>query len=231
MFDISIRSDLDKLSAQLTGVARRQVPFAMAQTVTGVARAVATAERDNFAKTFDRPSPFTMNGIGVIPATKASLTAVVFVKDIQAAYLLPYEVGGPQVLGRKQAMLTPRDIRLNTYGNIPRNRIASLKGKPDVFVGTVKFKTGKEISGVWERGERGRQRGRRGRRTGRYGGKGLLNDYGVGQKTTLTLLVQFTRPAQVTHPLHYRAHAAKVAAASIPLQWNTAITKALATAR
>ncbi|MDE2104146.1 MAG: hypothetical protein KGL39_43315, partial [Patescibacteria group bacterium] len=99
MLEINIRADFSAGIAALTALERQQLPFGMAQAVTGVARRVAKAETDHFREAFDTPTPFTMNAVGVIPARKYTPTATVFVKDIQAAYLLPYEVGGAQSLG------------------------------------------------------------------------------------------------------------------------------------
>jgi hypothetical protein len=245
MFTINVKTDLNKLTAALTRLEHQQLPFATAQALTAVARKVTAAETGEMAKTFSGPTPFTMRGPGVIPARKNTQTATVFMKDAQAAYLAPYLDGGPQPLGSKQAILTPRDINLNQYGNIPRNKISALKGQPGIFIGTVTFKTGKTISGVWQRGKRGTRRSwggglwtdakgvrHRGKpHGGGYGSKGRLHDYGVGQLTSLKLLVQFTRPAEVTHRLDWSGRARSVIQASLPAEFDAAMAKALATAR
>ncbi len=224
MFEINIRADFKAGTDALDALELKQLPFAMAQAVTGTARQVARVERDRFASFFDAPTPFTLNAMGVIPARKYAPTATVFVKDIQAAYLLPYEQGGAQPLGAKQAILTPRDIALNAYGNLPRGKIASLKGRPDLFIGEVKTRDGRTIGGVWQRvnvtrrGMRRRGRQQRGRIFSPTQGR-------------LKLLVQFTRPAQVTHQLNYRETALAAAKRFAPLEFDRAMATALATTR
>lgn len=227
---IRIRIDDRDVRRALTAFQQRQLPFASAQALTAVARRVAEAETAALSRVFDRPTPFTKRAFGVTPARKSNQLARVFAKDIQAAYLAPFEFGGTQVLGKKQAILTPRDLQTNQYGNIPRNKIASLKGRPGVFIGTVTFRSGQSVAGVWQRGQRGTQR-KVGRRGGRYGAKGKLNDYGVGQKTSLKLLIQFTAPAQVTQRLGYFQRAADVVKASWRHEFDSALAKALSTSR
>jgi hypothetical protein len=221
---LNVKSDLNKLTAALTRLEHQQLPFATAQALTAVARKVAHGETEGIAQTFKSPTPFTMNAVAVIPALKATQTAVVFVKDIQAAYLLPYVTGGPQVLGRKQAMLTPRDIDLNQYGNLPRGKLASLKGRPDLFVGQVKTKSGAVIGGVFQRVAVSR--------TGRIKrGKGARGRFFSPTQGRLKLLVQFTRPAEVTHRWAYGQRAAAIVKASLQPAFSAAMAKALATAR
>ncbi len=214
---VNIRGDIRDLAKALTDLERRQLPFAMAQTVNGVAHAVQGAETKQLSQTFDTPTPFTLKAFAVKGATKASLTATVFAKDAQAAYLQPYDQGGLQVLGRKRGILTPIGVRLNKYGNIPRGQIAALKGKPGVFVGAVKF-GGKTINGVWQRlpPAKGSRRGRRGAHVA---------------KGPLKLLVEFTDPKAVTKRFPFETVAKTTAAKAIGPAWDTAITAALASAR
>src|SRR5882724_2786221 len=105
---ISIRADVKRLQRSLDDVARRQVPFATAQMLTGLAKRVQDEERRNLAKVFDRPTPFTLGGIAVKGARKSDLTAIVYVKPIAAAYLAPFETGGRHFLGAKRGLLVPK---------------------------------------------------------------------------------------------------------------------------
>jgi hypothetical protein len=221
-FRIDVRADLKGLTRDLDALQRRQIPFASALTLTAVARIAAKAEEAQLAKSFDRPTPFTGRAFGVIPATKSSQTATLFVKDIQAAYLAPYIVGGKQALGSKAAILTPRDLPTNAYGNLPRGKLASLKGRPDIFVGEVKM-AGGMVGGVWQRV------------TVTRGKRGFRKLRGVAQPTRQTgglrLLIQFTRPATVTHRFHYEQTAAQAVRAALAAEWDRAFARATATAR
>lgn len=218
MLRIDTRGALRALTRDLNDLKRRQVPFALAQTLTGVARAAAKAEMAELPKVFDGPTPFTGRAFAVIPARKTNLVATLFVKDIQATYLAPYIDGGRQVLGAKRAILTPRDLKTNAYGNIPKGKIAALKGRPDIFIGEVKTRGG-VIGGVWQRVSAGRS-GRRGRRGRVPRGSGRLR-----------LLIQFTRPAEVTHRFPYEAIAYKAVLTGFTAEWERAFARALATAR
>jgi hypothetical protein len=220
MVELSIRVDVKPLTKALYGLEREQIPFATAQALTAVAKLVKAGETAGFDSTFKNPTPFTMNAIGVTPARKATLTATVFVKDIQAVYLAPFAFGGTQALGNKRAILTPRDVAVNQYGNIPKGRIAALRGRPDIYIGEVRTKGGKVISGVWQRVGLTRT------------GKRRRIKAGVKQPPgQLKLLIQFTNPAPVTHQLDYMTRAKAIVDRNLGAEWSKAIAAALSTAR
>lgn len=150
MISISVRSNAANLQRQLRDLAQKQLPFAVAQGINKTAARVAEAEEQNIRDTFKSPTPFTQNSVGVRKARKSSLTATVYLKDIAAAYLQPYETGGVHKLNSR-ALLNPKDIKLNRYGQLSKGTLAKLKGRPDVFIGPVKTKDGDVIDGVWQR--------------------------------------------------------------------------------
>lgn len=172
----------------------RQVPFATSLALNTLARGVAVEERELIGQTFDSPTPFTQNAYRVEVATKSRPVAIVAAKDIQAQYLTPYVVGGARFLGTKKAMLAPRGVALNRYGNLTRGKLQALKGKPNVFIGPVKTRSGRIVNGVWQRPVNGQ------RRDGTRGTQG---------KTGLRLLIQFedTTPAPKRLPFEQRARA------------------------
>jgi hypothetical protein len=221
--EFNIRSDLKGLQRDLRGLQKRQIPFAEALTVTGVARKVAEVETKAIESTFDRPTAFTTKALGVKAGTKARPTATVFVKDIQARYLEPFlnPEGGRQILGSKKTILMPIDVATNQFGNIPRGALKALKGRPGVFVGTVKTKEG-PVAGVWQRPTRPQlvEKGRRGKRLANLAGH-------------LVLLIRFTAPAEVgsAHNLRWLDRAQATIKAETPRQWAQAIAQALSTAR
>ena len=145
---IDTRAAMKDLQRGLTRLQTEQIPYATALALTDIAGRIAWSEQLQLSKTFDNPTPFTRKAFGVRPARKSSLTATVFAKDRQAAYLEPYTFGGKQVLFSKKAILTPADINLNAYGNLPRGKLKSLKGRPDVFIGAVRSKRGQMLNGV-----------------------------------------------------------------------------------
>lgn len=218
MFDVSVRTSFKEVERSLSSLARQQLPFAKAMAVTGLARRVQEAEQSAFGQVFDRPAPFTVKSVGVRAARKNDPTAVVFVKDIAAAYLEPFEFGGAHKTNGR-ALLNPKGAQTNQYGNLPRNLVARLKSRADIFIGAIKTKSGEVVNGVWQRPAAAPAMA--GRRTPR----------GANHTGQLKLLVRFTDPEPVTQHLDYRARAKRVIAAQFNAEFSSAMTKALASAR
>lgn len=185
---IDIRTDLSGFHRSLVALRAEQVPFATALTLTRLAKGAAANESAAIASTFDTPTPFTQRAVRTESATKQRPVALVAIKDVQAGYLAPYVRGGARSLGGKKGMLVPREVAVNRYGNLTRSKLAQLKARPDVFIGTVKFKSGARVSGVWQRGAT--KRGERYKGGGEYGTRGKHSVIG-GNRTTLKLLIQF----------------------------------------
>lgn len=208
-FDISVHADTKAISKKLGDLAYRQMPFATAQALTAVAREVSVLEKQALPSIFDKPTPFTQNAIGVIPARKDNHQAVVFMKDITAAYLAPYEFGGKNKgLGSKGVFLQPANIALNQYGNLPRNKTAQLKGKKNVFVGKIKGKSGREIDGIWQRIPAAK-----------------------GKPASLKLLIRFEDPHEAKQHIDWFARAEQVVRRTYAREFGRALARAMATAK
>nr|CUV28861.1 Hypothethical protein [Ralstonia solanacearum] len=225
---MSIRIDtsqLKKLARALDDFAKKQVPFATAQAINAVAKQVQAAERVNMARVLDRPTPFTLNSISVKLANKSSLTAMVYVKDIAAAYLLPYEAGGLNKLNSR-TLLKPVEQKVNQYGNLPRTTVKRLLARPNVFVGRVRFKkSGQVIDGIWERPAYGD------RKQGGRGTKGNTQHKIGGVRTGLKLLIKFEDAHAAMPILGYQSLARKVVGAAFRRELDAAMKRAMATAR
>ena len=228
---LRIKVDMSDVERGLNDLVRRQVPYAKALALTALAKRVAAAETKALASTFDRPTPFTMKAFAVKAARKSDPTAVVFAKDIQAIYLSPFaEDGTHRQLLRGKAIAKPIGVATNQYGNLPRGRVKALLGRDNTFMGTVHFKNGVAISGVWQRPTMGKQRRKR------YGIKGanLRNGRsvaGVGVRTGLKLLIRFADPVPVRPRFEFQRTALRTIQASAKQEWEAALAKALATAR
>ncbi|WP_174296522.1 hypothetical protein [Sphingomonas bacterium] len=152
---LKITVNLTPLKQALSDLQKEQLPFAEALALTRLAQGVRDAERKEEEKTFDTPTPFTVNSITMKSATKANPVARVYAKDIASHYLEPYVFGGNRSLwsakGEKAGMLTPKAQRVNAFGNLTKNALATLKGNRNVFIGEVKLKSGEAIRGVWMR--------------------------------------------------------------------------------
>lgn len=207
MADISVSTNVKEFTKGLSTFAFRQMPFATATALTSLARIVQHGEQEAMQSVFDRPTPFTVNSVAVKPARKDDLQALVFVKDIAAAYLQPYEFGGKNKLNSK-ALLNPKGAPLNQYGNLSKSKLAQLKAKGNTFIGGVKGKDGTEIRGVWQR-----QAPRK------------------GKPASLKLLIRFSDAHDVKQHLDYRSRAEQIVQGNFNFEMAAAFAKAMATAR
>lgn len=214
MFEISVRANVKAITHDLDNLAYRQLPFATALALTGLGKRIADDERRQMLRVFDNPTPFTLGAVGTRGATKSDPVAVVFVRDIAAQYLAPFQFGGAHFLGGKRGLLVPKNISVNQYGNLPRGALQRLKGRRDVFIGAVKLKSGVTVHGVWQRPLRGR------RSNGGYGNKGPLK-----------LLVRFSDPLEVKQRLEWFSRAKTTVDRWFQAEFAAAMRKAIATAR
>lgn len=147
---IDVRADVRRVTKSLGALADKQIPFATAQAINRLGGMVLDAEKASLKKVFPTATPFTLNSIRQTKARKGYPETTIALGDIAEAYLAPYIDGGKHFLNSR-ALLNPKDIALNQYGNLPRKKLASLKGRSDVFIGDVKTKSGATINGVWQR--------------------------------------------------------------------------------
>ncbi len=216
--DISVRANVKELSKKLSALAHKQLAFATALALTEIAKEVQTEEIANIKATFKKPRLFTQRAVGMRGATKRTLTATVFVKPIAAKYLKPYEDGGVHVLPGKK-LLNPKDIKLDSFGQLPRNVLEKLRARKDIFIGPVKAKSG-TINGVWQRiPPKDGQKARRGRAAT------------AAQPGHLKLLIRFGDALAVNKRLNYRSRAQAIVNSQFRSAFGRAMDKALATAR
>lgn len=217
--NISLRSNVKEVSKRFADMATKQIKFATALALTELAKEVAADEKSNIGSTFKQPKTFTKNAVGMRGARKDNLTAVVFVKPIAARYLQPYESGGNHVLPGR-ALLNPKGVKLNANGQLPRNVLARLKARPDVFIGEVKTKGG-TVNGVWQRIPAAKT------------GAQVRRRQAAATKTTahLKLLIRFGDALPVNKRLNYRSRAQALVSRRFNPLLEAAIQKAKATAR
>lgn len=210
--------DLSALSLKLSAISR-QIPFATARALTDVARQIRDAQQTAIQRTLSNPTPFTVGSVRASGANKQRLVARVFVMDIAAAYLSPFEIGGVHYLKGK-ALLNPKNIRLNKYGNLPRTKLNQLRGRPDVFIGKANG-----VNGVWQRRKPRKTKGRR-------RGKGAAMTASTStKKGSMKLLIRFGDALPVQPVLGYRDRANTMAQALLPEAIRRALTEAMRTAR
>jgi hypothetical protein len=219
---IVIHVKTDPFVRQLTDIARKQVPFANAQAVNAVARAVIADETAAMPKTFSDPRAFTkqaltQRGFGGMSATKKLPIAIIVAKPIQANYLAPSESPKTvQFLGKGKKIRTPVGVKLNKSHDIPADTIKAMLVSKKWF-----YKEIRGLKGLWE------SRKKVGVRSARYRNRAKM----VRPRKMPRLMVAFTAPVHVKTNMAYR----DIANAAVIRTWipafNTAILKALATAK
>ncbi len=211
-------STLKDLSRQLKQL-QKQIPFATAQAMTSVVRDIAAAQKVALGRKLESPTPFTVNSVGSAGARKNNLRAKVFVRDVAAEYLEPFEFGGEHKLN-SQALLNPKNIKLNKYGNMPRNKLSQLKAKPNVFVGEDNG-----VDAVWQRRKPKKAKKKRARRSA----NGTRRP--KRKQRAPKLLVRFGDALPVTPTLDYMNRSRSMAAGLMPGALSRAIEEAIRTAK
>lgn len=217
---INIKFDDKQIQKGLGDLINKQLDFAKAQALTAIAQKVQQAEVRGIQSTFENPTSFTQHSVGIIKARKSTMQAVVYLKDKAADYLEPYEFGGVHHLNSK-ALLNPKDISLNQYGNLPRATLARLKGRPDIFIGIIQTKAG-PINGVWQRSmsiAHAKVAGKKGRKLTRANTTGALK-----------LLIRFGDALPVHKHLNWFKRAGRVVSMYQARALEDAMAQALATA-
>jgi len=219
---ISVQSNVKAISKGLSTLEYEQLPFALARTVNDLARLAQAAEKKAIPSVFEKPTPFTVNSVGVTSAKKSLPIATVFVKDQAAKFLAPYEFGGKQFLGSKPADLVPVNAKANSYGNLPRGSIRQLLARPDCFRGKVRGKGGQLIDGIWQRPTPAQAAGVKGRKKVDK----LANTTGK-----LRLLVAFHAPVETTKRLQFVERGQQIVSKEFDAVFEKNLRAAVATAR
>jgi hypothetical protein len=121
----------------LDALAKDQLPFALSKGLNDTANRVKAKEVELMKQVFDRPTPFTLNSLQVIPAKKDRLVAEIRFRDpagmVGKQHYLAAEIqGGNRQLKPFEQLLGGRDLMpgkgldLNKYGNIPRAQIVQI---------------------------------------------------------------------------------------------------------
>lgn len=213
-------ANLTDLSDQLRTL-RKQIPFATAQAMTAVVRKIEDAQKVAMQRNLDNPTPFTVKSVKSRGARKSDLKAKVFVMNTAAAYLEPFETGGVHKLNGS-ALLNPKDIKLNKYGNLPRNKMSALKSKENTFIGDIGG-----VNGVWQRKKA--KKGKKGRKRLQRSSNGTRRDR--KKQPMPKLLIRFGDALPVEPVLGYQDRAMKMTRVLLPQEINRGIAEAIRTAK
>ena len=197
----------------LDNARKKLVPHASRMAINALAFDVMRAERAATKDIFAHPRPFTQRAFMVEQAkSNVDPEAVVHARPEAERYLEPYEFGGTHVLPGT-ALLNPKDIKLDQYGQLPKDIMDKLKGRPDIYIGTIRG-----IKGVWQRMNINRA-GKTRRKYQR--GKAYTPEQGAVQ-----LLIRFGDALQVTKHLNFEARAIAVVGANFMSAFRAALAKA-----
>ena len=231
MIEFNFSSNILALKNDLSMLRHKHIPGAVAETLTALAKRVVIDEKANEAAVIDRVRPFTQGAIGYVKATSKSLRAKIYMKDITARYMDPYEFGGLNKLNGPD-LLKPIGARsaLNQYGNLPRKYVAAMLARTDVFAGIVKTKKG-PVNGIWQRTtEPGEKVGIRRNKQGVW----YMGKTGSKRNTTqkLKLLVELTdaHPIAEKNRLHWFERAGKIINGNFDATLGKTLARALSTA-
>jgi hypothetical protein len=141
--DIKVSVDVSEAMAGLADLQKRQIPFAMAKTLTGCAKAGQAKVQENLGGKFTLRNNFTRQGIRIKPAEKDSdhIEADVHTDTANRStgapdYLIAQEEGGEKVphAGRQYLAIPTKYLRQLAPGIIPaelrpRNLLGAVGGR------------------------------------------------------------------------------------------------------
>ncbi|MCP9269438.1 hypothetical protein M5U04_15425 [Xenorhabdus sp. XENO-1] len=211
--------NLKDLSNQLALI-RKQIPFAMAQALTSVARDIEKAQKVALERRLENPTSFTVKSVRSQGARKDNLNAKVFVMPTAASYLEPFEVGGVHKLNGA-ALLNPKNVKLNKHGNLPRNKLSQLKDKSDTFIGELDG-----VNGVWQRKK---SKSKKSKRRLKRSPNGTRRER--QKQRAPKLLIRFGDALPVDPVLGYQERAQRMAQSLMPAAISQALNEAIRTAK
>ena len=148
----NVSCDTLGLERELEGWEQKKLPYATATALTRTAKRVQAAFIDAMKQRFDRPTPYTLSGTFVKPATASTLAATVGWKDWTSkgvpasVFMLPQVIGGPRRLKSTEKLLNRKGLlpsgmatvpgsaaRLDQYGNMSRGQLVQVVSALQAF--------------------------------------------------------------------------------------------------
>lgn len=145
MIAFSVKSDLEATISRFARIAGDQMPFATAVALTRTAKAAKEEIERQLPSLIDKPTPYTMRGFRLYPATKRKLLAevdfrVAMGRGSQARdYLAPIVYGGERklkaferslqrtgLLPSGMAAVPGSGAKLDAFGNMSRGQIVQI---------------------------------------------------------------------------------------------------------
>ncbi|MGA3683768.1 hypothetical protein [Pseudomonas graminis] len=227
--------------AELTDIERNQIPFATVLALTETAKLIKARLEGEMNTVFDRPTPYTLDSLRLIPATKQKLEARVWIKDEAdgaapaTKWLTPEVYGGDRNHKRSEGLLRARGIlpdgkfivpgkgmKLDSYGNIGRGQLQKI------------------LSGLGAQGDRLQNstdsKRSVGNRTRFFVLKRGRQAIGIAERTgtkrsDIQILIAFISKPGYAKTLDFFGIGEREAQAQLPVQFQTAFDRAMATRR
>lgn len=198
-FKINVETDIREAQRMLKRVGERNIPLAIAQSLTGTAVHLRKVQMRMLPKHIDRPTPFTKKGILYQRAEwkdfkRGTMFARVYVNSPQDSYLKYQVYGGTRSPPNRSNIVPGKEARVNKFGNLSRKFVRTELAKPNTYVGKING-----VSGIWQRYKSGRQK----------------------------LLVLFTGATQYQSRYPFFRISDRIVARELPKQLNKAVRRAL----
>lgn len=149
-----ITTNVKEITKGLSELDKKQIPFAISKALNDTAFQAKDALVAQMKKKLDNPTPFTLRAVKIKKATKYRQYAFIYINDTQAKYLENMFFGGVKTPKKKAIVVPTKDVRLNKYGNLTRNKVKNLLKSPNYFSGVVKGKGGTR-SGIFRKYKNG----------------------------------------------------------------------------
>ncbi|WP_443089555.1 3'-5' exonuclease [Xenorhabdus sp. Sc-CR9] len=134
---------------------------------------------------------------------------------------MPFSSERHNALADGTALLNPKNIKLNKYGNLPRNKLSQLKGKENTFIGELNG-----VDGVWQRKKSKAKKSNRRLKRSANGTRRPRK-----KQRAPKLLIRFGDALPVEPVLGYQERAQQMAQSLMPTAINQALSEAIRTAK
>ena len=153
--DISVNVETKEAVKYLRRVGERNIPLAVAQSLTATAKHLQKVQTRSLPKYLDRPTKFPER-VFALQIAKARdfktgrINSAVLAKDVQQGYL-QYAVYGGTLSPKGRALIVPgAKTRLNRYGNLTCNCVRRMAARDDTFSAYING-----VEGLYQRTRRG----------------------------------------------------------------------------
>ena len=218
---VSVKSDIKKLTKALSTIQRKQIPFATSKALNATAFDARKSVQAALDVQLDKPTPYTKRGVQVEKSTKKNLVAQVGFRSrkfgkgqgsiTQAEYMQRQIAGGTRLpKGQAIPVPVPKNMKPNKFGNIPRGKIDRLLADKDkYFSGVPKGRS--SGAGIWQRMPANSKRKKQ-------GGK-------------IRMVIAYEPKAQYQPRFRFKSVVEKSVKQNFGIRFNSAMKQALASAR